>query len=59
MLTENKNCTQSNFGVKRKIATNFRGMTDEEIEEFSNARDLQLKEHTVGFFSICFTRLHQ
>lgn len=49
MLTENKNCTASNFGVKRKVTANFRGMTDEEVKEFERDRDLQTKEHTVRF----------
>lgn len=44
MLTENKDCAKSNFGINRIIPTNFRGMTDEQIEKILNAQKIQQKE---------------
>lgn len=47
MLTENRNCADSNFGVRRKNVANYRGMNDDEIDEFELQRAVQAKEHEV------------
>lgn len=47
MLTENRNCAASNFGVRRKNVANYRGMNDDEIDEFELQRAVQAKEQEV------------
>lgn len=47
MLTENRNCADSNFGVRRKNVANYRGMNDEEIDAFEMQRAVQAKEQKV------------
>lgn len=44
MMTENKECANSNFGTNRKIVTNYRGMTDEEVEKILIEQKTQQKE---------------
>lgn len=52
MLTENRNCADSNFGVRRKNVANYRGMNDEEIDKFELQRAVQAKEHEVSIISL-------
>lgn len=48
MLMENKKCVQSNLGLNRKQPPNYRGMTDEEIEEIYKGQKDQIHELQVG-----------
>lgn len=48
MLTGNRNCAESNFGVQRKVPANYRGMTDDELKQFLLAQEDQRKEHVVS-----------
>ncbi|XP_037030864.1 RIB43A-like with coiled-coils protein 2 [Bradysia coprophila] len=41
MLTENKSSANSNFGINRKITANYRGMTDEELDEIIRTQKVQ------------------
>lgn len=49
MLTENKSSANSSFGVNRKIAANYRGMTDEERDEILTTQKFQQMELNVSF----------
>lgn len=48
MLTENRNCAESNFGVKRKVSSNYRGQTEEEFEQFLRDQRMHSKEQEVN-----------
>lgn len=52
MLTENRNCADSNFGVRRKNVANYRGMNDAEIDEFELQRSAQAKEQEVFIINL-------
>lgn len=52
MLTENRNCADSNFGVRRKNVANYRGMNDEEMDKFELERAVQAKEQEVFIISL-------
>lgn len=56
MLTENKDCANSNFGTNRKIVTNFRGMTDEEVEKIHIEQKRQQSELQVSKYRIASCR---
>lgn len=49
MLTENKSSANSNFGINRKITANYRGMTDEELDEILRTQKVQQIELNVSW----------
>lgn len=48
MLTENKKCAESNLGLNRIVAANYRGMTDEEIDRVFKGQKDQVHEIQVN-----------